>query len=77
MGEVQELQFSSRDNRFDGHNPNPHPHLICLECDRIMDPDFPGLNGMIDDLSRKTGYSVTSHRLDFYGLCPDCRKAGK
>jgi Fur family peroxide stress response transcriptional regulator len=73
VGEVQELQFSSRDNRFDGHNPRPHPHLICIKCDRVMDPDLPGLDGMIEELRRKTGYRVTSHRLDFFGLCPKCR----
>lgn len=73
-GEVLELEFSSRDNRFDGHNPLPHPHLICTGCGRILDPLVPDLAGMIADLSRRTGYAVTSHRLDFYGLCPECRK---
>jgi Fur family peroxide stress response transcriptional regulator len=73
IGEVQELQFSSRDNRFDGRNPRPHPHLICTRCDRVMDPGLPGLNGMIEELHRRTGFRVTSHRLDFFGLCPRCR----
>lgn len=72
-GEVMELEFSSRDNRFDGRNPQPHPHLICTKCGRIMDPDVPGLDRIIKELNRDTGYAVTSHRLDFYGLCPDCR----
>jgi len=73
LGEVLELEFSSRDNRFDGHNPHPHPHLICTGCGRGLDPLVPDLAGMISDLSQRTGFSVTSHRLDFYGLCPDCR----
>jgi Fe2+ or Zn2+ uptake regulation protein len=21
-----------------------------------------------------TGFTISSHRLDFYGLCPDCQK---
>lgn len=72
LGEVLELEFS-RDNRFDGHNPRPHPHLICQGCGRILDPDVPGLAEMIDTLKKSTGFSVTTHRLDFYGLCPDCK----
>ncbi|MEW6267156.1 MAG: transcriptional repressor [Thermodesulfobacteriota bacterium] len=75
MGEVLELEFSNRDNRFDGNNPRPHPHLICTSCRRIFDPLIPDLSRIIEELSRKTGYSVTSHRLDFYGLCPDCQRA--
>ena len=74
-GEVLELEFSRLDNRFDGHNPHPHPHLICTGCGRIMDPQIPGLAQILKGLSESTGYTVTSHRLDFYGLCPDCIKS--
>lgn len=72
-GEVLELQFSDRDNRYDGHRPEPHPHLICTACGAIVDPDLPGLDDLAEELSRRTGFAVTSHRLDFYGLCPACR----
>lgn len=75
MGEVLELEFRSRDNRFDGFNPRPHPHLICTGCGRIMDPEIPSLVSLIDGLSRNTGFSISTHRLDFYGLCPRCRNA--
>ena len=74
MGEVLELEFSSRDNRFDGVNPHPHPHLICTGCGRILDPAIPDLGDIIASLTESSGYAVLSHRLDFYGLCPDCRK---
>jgi len=73
-GEIMELEFSGRDNRFDAFNARPHPHLICTQCGRVMDPDMPGLADMIARLTTNTGYNVTSHRLDFYGTCPDCRK---
>lgn len=74
LGEVLEIEFSHRDNRFDGHNPRPHPHLICTGCGRVLDPQVPDLAQVITGLARRTGFSVTSHRLDFYGLCPDCQK---
>lgn len=73
IGEVLEIEFSSRDNRFDGHNPIPHPHLICTGCGKILDPKVPDLASLIAGLADRTGYSVTSHRLDFYGLCPECQ----
>jgi len=71
-GQVLELEFSSRDNRFDGHRPHPHPHLICTGCGAVVDPRIPGLDAVLDSLEQDTGYAVTSHRLDFYGLCPEC-----
>jgi Fur family peroxide stress response transcriptional regulator len=73
IGEVLELEFSSRDNRYDGHNPLPHPHVICTSCGQVLDPPVSGLDGIIGELAGRTGYEISSHRLDVYGLCPDCR----
>ena len=30
----------------------------------------------LEALARASGYAISSHRLDFYGLCPKCQ-AGK
>ncbi len=72
MHQVIELEFSSRDNRFDGLNPHPHPHLLCTRCGRVCDPALPDLAAILEDLAVSTGYAVESHRLDFYGICPEC-----
>jgi Fur family peroxide stress response transcriptional regulator len=74
IGEVLELEFSGDYNRYDGKKPGPHPHLICIKCKRIADPDLASLDEMTAKLSSKTGYKLISHRLDFYGICPDCQQ---
>lgn len=73
-GEVLELEFSGRDNRFDGLRTEPHPHLICTGCGAVVDPFAPCLDDMLAAMRRDSGYEVTGFRLDFYGLCPACRK---
>ncbi|EHJ49156.1 ferric uptake regulator, Fur family [Solidesulfovibrio carbinoliphilus subsp. oakridgensis] len=73
-GEILELQFSGQDNRYDAACPTPHPHCICLACGAIADPPAPGVQAMAKALAEATGYAITSHRLDFYGLCPACRR---
>lgn len=75
MNEVLELGFSDVGNRYDALKPYPHPHVICTGCGRILDPEVSGLEALTEEMSRKTGFTIVSHRLDFYGLCPDCRKA--
>ncbi|MGO9689873.1 MAG: Fur family transcriptional regulator, partial [Syntrophobacteraceae bacterium] len=67
LGEVLELEFSSDYNRYDGKKPGPHPHLICIKCKRIVDPDLESLTEMTAKLASQTGYKLISHRLDFYG----------
>ncbi len=36
MGQVLEIDLRG-DSRYDGHRPEPHPHLICIRCDKIID----------------------------------------
>jgi Fur family peroxide stress response transcriptional regulator len=72
LGEVLELGFSNDDNRYDGKRPYPHPHLICVRCRSIMDPQVTLVDDLTQEVAQLTGYQVISHRLDFYGLCPAC-----
>jgi Fur family peroxide stress response transcriptional regulator len=74
LGEVLELEFSQGSNRYDGTKPFPHPHVVCTACKRIVDPDLESLSAMTTEVSEQTGFKVADHRLDFYGLCPECQK---
>jgi Fur family peroxide stress response transcriptional regulator len=76
IDEVLELEFSNDNNRYDGNNPGSHPHLICIKCRRIVDPELSSLTGMTEKLASDSGYELISHRLEFRGICPECRKKG-
>jgi len=73
IGEVMELGFVDDSNRYDGIRPFPHPHLICTKCKKILDPDIPTLSEIPQELAQKTGYHIVTHRLDFFGICPQCQ----
>ncbi|MFO7665988.1 MAG: transcriptional repressor [Desulfobacterales bacterium] len=77
LGEVMEMGFGDGSNRYDGKNPHPHPHVMCVKCKSISDPDLSSLNDMSKELSEETGYKILSHRLDFFGICPECQKIGE
>lgn len=72
VGEIRELSFGSGSNRYDALNPQPHPHLICTRCHKIIDPDIRLFEDLPRELTNKYGYSITHQRVDFFGLCPDC-----
>lgn len=50
-----------------------HHHLVCSECGGVNDFASGDLEGLLDDIARRTGFRVDAHRLEVYGLCPDCR----
>ena len=77
LNEVLELGFPEGSNRYDGKRPYPHPHVMCLKCKKIVDPDLSGLQDMTHEIIKETGFKIMNHRLDFFGICPACQKKGK
>ena len=73
IGEILEIDFSDNSNRYDGKRPYPHPHIICRQCGAIMDPEMDSLEKMIREMEKKSGYQISSHQINFFGLCPTCR----
>ena len=73
MEEVLELGFSDDSNRYDGKRPYPHPHLICIKCKNIVDSEIATSSELPQEVAQRTGYRIVSHRLDFFGVCPQCQ----
>ena len=56
-------------------SPGHHHHLVCRRCMNAV--EFAGtedLAGIIQRVERQTGYQVSDHLLELYGLCPTCQK---
>jgi len=72
IDEVLELGFPDGSNRYDGNKPFPHPHVICVRCKKIVDPDLGSLKNMTVKVADETGFVILTHRLDFFGICRNC-----
>ena len=72
LGEVLELGFPDGSNRYDGNRPDPHPHVICIKCKKIVDPDLESLDEMKKEVASETHFRILNHRLDFFGICKSC-----
>jgi Fur family peroxide stress response transcriptional regulator len=73
LQEVLELGFADGGSRYDGNRPFPHPHVICTKCGSIVDPQFSDMDKMAAEMAKESGFKITHHRLDFFGLCPVCQ----
>ena len=75
LGLVKELPGPHA--RFDG-NLSDHHHFTCLACGRIADVDGPltepHSRALVSRVASSGGFSVTHHRIEFYGRCAACRK---
>ncbi|MCB7071565.1 peroxide-responsive transcriptional repressor PerR [Caldifermentibacillus hisashii] len=73
VGLVKELTYGDSSSRFD-FTTHDHYHAICESCGKIVDFQYPGLDEVEQFASHVTGFKVSHHRLEVYGLCPDCAK---
>lgn len=73
LGLVRELPNADRSSRFDG-DVSDHYHLVCNKCGAIVDYHGRDLKDLEEDVARDTGFQVSSRRVDFFGICPDCRE---
>lgn len=51
-----------------------HHHLICSGCGAVVDFTNCNLAPLEQRLSRKTGFDIETHLLEFTGLCPACQE---
>jgi Fur family ferric uptake transcriptional regulator len=50
-------------------------HLVCTRCGAMERFDNCGVQSLIQGLEQSTGYQVSGHLVELFGLCPRCRGA--
>jgi Fur family peroxide stress response transcriptional regulator len=73
MNQVLEIDLRD-DSHYDGNRPQPHPHLICMKCNKIIDGEVSLDQESIRKLEKVSGYTILRPQISLYGLCPDCKK---
>ena len=71
LGVIKALQFDRMENRYEA-DPEEHVNLICGRCGSITDYR-PPVAANREDVTEKTGFTITGGRLEYYGYCRECR----
>ena len=69
---IKTLQFDKMENRYEG-DLEEHINLICERCKKILDYKVP-ITVDQREVVKKTGFSITDTRMEYYGYCRECRK---
>jgi Fur family peroxide stress response transcriptional regulator len=73
MDQVLEINLRI-DSHYDGNRPQPHPHLICIKCNKIIDAEVSLDQESLRRLEQTSGYKILRPQISLYGLCQDCKK---
>ncbi|MDR3671019.1 MAG: Fur family transcriptional regulator [Holophaga sp.] len=63
---------SSHANYEAAHENEHHDHLICLNCNKVMEFFRPDLEQLQDDICREWQFQPLHHSLQIFGLCSNC-----
>ena len=68
---------------LDGHvygyvacRPEHHHHLACDRCGRVEEIDEAYIRPVAERVATNLGFRIDDARVDFYGLCASCARAG-
>ena len=76
IGALERIDLPTGEHAYVPCGPAHHHHVVCRRCSRSVEIGDLGLAALARDIARKTGYRIDEHRLELFGLCPDCRRAG-
>jgi Fur family ferric uptake transcriptional regulator len=77
-GLVREMDFG-KDHKFYDPNYAEHPHhnhIICQDCDKIVEFDSDKIEKIETEISHRLGFSVKTHRLQITAACEELKKLG-
>ena len=72
IDELQEIRTADDIRHIDGRVAEPHPHLICKICGKIVDLQSIDVSELATRVAQETGYVEVGNRADFWGVCPQC-----
>lgn len=77
-GLVREMDFG-KDHKFYDPNYCDHPnhnHIICKDCDRIVEFESRQIERLEDEISQKLGFTVQSQRVQITARCDELKRSG-
>jgi Fur family ferric uptake transcriptional regulator len=72
LGVVERLDLPSGDHAYVACDPAHHHHVVCSQCGRSTDVGDSGMSRVLEEVARRSGYRIESHRLELFGLCASC-----
>jgi len=72
---VERVDLPDGGHAYVACEPAHHHHAICTTCGRSLDVDDQGLAGVLAEIGQRSGFTVTAHRLEIFGVCAPCATA--
>ena len=73
-GLALEMDFGDGQKRYESSFRSlHHDHMVCTECGKILEFNHPLIEKYQEEVAKQKNFKITSHKLDLFGLCQDCK----
>jgi len=72
---AQERHFGSQTQFDNVSHKGHHDHLICTSCGKIIEFQNCQIENLQQEVARKNGFTIQTHKLELYGLCDACQSS--
>jgi Fur family transcriptional regulator, peroxide stress response regulator len=76
QGLLLERKVDKRPARYEA-NRYRHYHICCLQCGALEDLSVPYQKVLDRRVQKMVQYKLQEHRMEFYGICPQCQAAAR
>ena len=73
LGLLERIDLPTGEHAYVVCEPVHHHHIVCSVCGRQTEVEDAGVQAILAQMERQTGYHIDRHRLELYGTCPACR----
>lgn len=73
-GLVKPIQLNEGKFRYELKDKIDHHHLVCERCGEIEDISDCNINALEKEIEKMKQFKVTSHSLEFFGICKLCQR---
>ena len=74
-GLIRRIQPARSAARYEDRVDDNHHHLVCRDCDRVVDVDCAAGYRPCLDVDDDQGFDIDEAEVIYWGLCPACRQA--
>ena len=77
-GLIREMDFGKAYKFYDpNYAEHPrHNHILCQDCEKIVEFESPQIERLENEISRRLGFALQTHRLQITARCEEYRKLG-
>jgi Fur family ferric uptake transcriptional regulator len=73
VGLAQARHFGTQTQYDNVSHKGHHDHLICTACGKIVEFQNEDIERLQEEVARRNGFTIQTHKLELYGVCAGCR----